>query len=132
MRPDQRLALRAGIASERPTPKSRPSDRSRLLEHVVERPDEGVGLLLRGDERRQDLEHVLMVAGDLREDSVVAEQRDDHELREQTAPHRLEERPLRPERIDFGRRNSMPIIRPRPRTSWMSSCRSARPAIPDE
>src|SRR5262249_46366819 len=65
----------------------------RLPEHLGERVREPIDVTLLDDERRQSLEHVDAVAGDLAEDSVVAEERADHELAEEARLAAVDEAP---------------------------------------
>src|SRR5579872_818907 len=55
----------------------------RVVQHVVERLDEVGDLRLADDERRQQLDHVHVVGGDLGEDAVAVEERADDQLREE-------------------------------------------------
>jgi hypothetical protein len=91
----------------------------RLADDLVERAREPGDVVLGDDERRQALDDVHPVAGDLAEDPVVGEERDDDELGEDPgcifSSMRQVVRPL------SGSPNSIAHIRPSPRTSLTTS-----------
>ena len=74
-----------------PNSKIRPDPFSALGEHVVERVGEQLDLVVAGDERRQELDDVHVVGGDLGEDAVAVEERHDDHLREQRGAQRLDD-----------------------------------------
>jgi hypothetical protein len=77
--------------------------RGGATEHLVERGGEAHEILLLDDERGEDLDDVHVVAGDLGEDPVLAEQRDRDELSEQTGLACLHHVPQPPPRAAGGR-----------------------------
>src|SRR5215468_8172791 len=80
---DQRLA-------ERP---DRAGDLVAACNHFIERVRNPVAVFLGNDERRQQLDGVAAVTGDLRQDLVVLEQRHGDELAEQALVRGLEHVP---------------------------------------
>lgn len=69
----------------------------RVGKHLVEGIDEQGYLLGAGDQRREELDHVHAVAGDLGKDVVMLEERHDEELGKESPPYGFERPPGDPE-----------------------------------
>src|SRR3546814_384543 len=73
----------------------RAADVVAVADHLVEGLDDPAPVALVDGERRQQLDDVAVVAGNLAEHLVVAQQRDQHELAEQAAPGAVHQVPGR-------------------------------------
>ena len=133
-----RWTVRAGLRPSAPRAIVLPNEGQagaavRVGHDVLERLQEVVDLLKPGDERREQLHDVDVVGRDLSQYPVPVEQRNDDKLREHAgAGRRSTARNRRLADLDSGSPNSGVTIRPSPRTSLISSYRSAidfRPSL---
>jgi len=90
---------------------------ARVVEHVVERADEVIDLVLAADKRGEKLHDVHPVARDLGEHAVTGEERADDELGEESLVCRFEESEPRARHRAVGDPKTSPIMRPLPRVA---------------